>query len=476
MGLMISITPLYKDGQKFAGSDDGKISIPSTSVVNATAMPNGVGGNHPGVNTLLLTQEYYKSNQVTQYEISETLNDLHGTASTITSTQGPVGPVGQTGGVGPIGPSGPAGTNGAQGPAGPSGTNGAQGMSGPVGPQGLQGSPGAPGPIGPLGLQGIVGPAGPQGNAGNNGLQGIQGLLGPQGNVGAVGAAGPAGPVGSSGPAGHGLNNRGNWTTGTIYSTGDYVFSTASAAGATTNSLWVSTFTTTYTSTIIPKTDTANWSELPGLPGPQGPAGPQGTAGAVGTTGAQGSVGAQGSIGVTGPAGSAGPAGPAGGVGPIGPAGNTGPAGPQGSTGAQGPQGNAGVQGAQGPAGSTGPQGPSVYIDTLQSVMTRGNTSTKPMFFAGGGTTSDAYGFVSVTMPADSNPYAYYSMTRAGQVAWNMGIQSNNMFYIGTGGQDGTNGLNPSTIGLMSIDTAGNVTISGNLTVNGNVQSPRFYT
>ena len=346
------------------------------------------------------------------------------------------------------------------------------------------------GPQGPQGIQGVIGPIGPNGINGTNGIIGPQG---PQGFSGINGATGPIGPIGPVGPAGHGLNNRGNWLTGTTYNTGDYVFSTASSNN-TINSLWVGLFTSSYISTTLPKNDTTNWSELQtvagpagpqgitGLTGPSGPAGSNGTIGTngatgpIGPTGPQGITGTTGIQGLSGTNGSVGPQGPAGingtnGInGSVGPAGTsiTGPTGPTGLTGPIGPQGPIGNNGA------TGPQGPSVYIDTLQTVTARGNTTNVPMSIGAFGASADPYGIMSVTAPANTNAYSYYSMTRAGQVAWNIGIDGNNKLFFGYGGVESNQ--NTGSFGTMSVDSSGNVIITGNLTVTGNITSPRFYT
>lgn len=72
----------------------------------------------------------------------------------------------------------------------------------------------------------------------------------------------------------------------------------------------------------IKNAETGEWTSVPAIVGPAGPAGE------------------------TGPQGETGPAGPAGGVGPQGPQGEIGPQGPQGEVGPQGPQGETGPAGA----------------------------------------------------------------------------------------------------------------------------------
>ena len=90
------------------------------------------------------------------------------------------------------------------------------------------------------------------------------------------------------------------------------------------------------------------------------------------------------------------------------------------------------------------------------------------------GASADPYGIMSVTAPANTNAYSYYSMTRAGIVAWNIGIDASNNFFIGVGGVESNNNANSSE--LLSINSSGTVTIAGNLIVTGNITSPRFYT
>lgn len=73
----------------------------------------------------------------------------------------------------------------------------------------------------------------------------------------------------------------------------------------------------------------------------------------------------------------------------------------------------------------------------------------------GGG--DDPFGAVGVTRSADSNTYAYFGMTRSGNVAWATGINSSNSMAFGTG----TTGLN----GVIS-SVAATLTSGGNFTAN----------
>lgn len=108
--------------------------------------------------------------------------------------------------------------------------------------------------------------------SGNPGPQGIQGPQGPQG------VQGPIGPQGIQGPLG--LVNKGSWTSGNSYISGDYVFDTGSSGTNTT--MWVCQSSSSFISTVQPKDDLTNWTEFQA---PQGPPGPQGAVGATGAPG-----------------------------------------------------------------------------------------------------------------------------------------------------------------------------------------------
>ena len=118
--------------------------------------------------------------------------------------------------------------------------------------------------------------------------------------------------------------------------------------------------------------------------GPQGPQGAQGAA-SVGPMGYQGATGTTGPQGATG-RGCAGPQGPQGVAGPQGPAG-----GAQGATGSVGATGIVGATGAQGATGIVGATGIS-SITTAVTTITPGS---------------------SITVPAQSTPVSYYSVTYA---------------------------------------------------------------
>ncbi|HPQ34173.1 MAG TPA: tail fiber domain-containing protein, partial [Tenuifilaceae bacterium] len=182
--------------------------------------------------------------------------------------------------------------------------DGIQGPQGAVGPQGPQGSKGDTGDTGPQGAPGADGvslswlgtftsfPISPSENEAfynqtlgksyiwdgdswelitQDGLQGIQGPVGPQG------------PQGPEGEPGTGLVNQGNWVSGTLYDSGDYVFAESSTTPGV-NSMFICE-TDAYTSTTEPKDDGANWVEFQAPEGPQGPQGETGPAGPQGNPG-----------------------------------------------------------------------------------------------------------------------------------------------------------------------------------------------
>lgn len=75
--------------------------------------------------------------------------------------------------------------------------------------------------------------------------------------------------IGPQGPAGTGLNLRGGWVSGTSYIPGDYVFA-ASVADPSVNSLWICQSSTSFTSTVEPQNDQANWIEFSAPKGEDG--------------------------------------------------------------------------------------------------------------------------------------------------------------------------------------------------------------
>ncbi len=218
-----------------------------------------------------------------------------------TGPQGETGPTGIPGAQGVTGAQGATGNNGLDGATGPKGDTGEQGLmglpgeTGPTGndgPTGLQGETGAQGEIGPTGATGEIGATGPTGVTGPQGLQGPAGLQGPIGPTGADGATGPigltgtdgpTGPTGATGAAGSGLNNRGNWLTGTTYNAGDYVFA-PSSANPSVNTMWIVQGTSSFTSSPTPSSDPVHWIEFQAPAGPQGPTGLLANGNAAGNT------------------------------------------------------------------------------------------------------------------------------------------------------------------------------------------------
>ncbi|TAM97331.1 MAG: hypothetical protein EPN39_11540 [Chitinophagaceae bacterium] len=72
------------------------------------------------------------------------------------------------------------------------------------------------------------------------------------------------------------------------------------------------------------------------------------------------------------------------------------------------------------------------FAQTLQTVTTNGNITNNSIEVAMQGATTDPYGYISVTMPADGNSYSYYGLTRAGNLGMGIGINTSNEFFIGT--------------------------------------------
>ncbi|MHC1703662.1 MAG: tail fiber domain-containing protein [Tenuifilaceae bacterium] len=160
-----------------------------------------------------------------------------------------------------------------------------------TGPQGIQGEAGA---------QGLKGETGDTGNGISSvvdnangtltflftngstyltpnltGPQGIQGIQGETGSQGPAGLKGDKGDKGDQGVPGTGLNNKGEWVTGTTYSPGDYVFSESSASSSV-NTMWIVQASAAFVSNTLPKSDLTNWVEFEAPAGPQGPQGPEG--------------------------------------------------------------------------------------------------------------------------------------------------------------------------------------------------------
>jgi len=82
------------------------------------------------------------------------------------------------------------------------------------------------------------------------------------------------GDKGDKGDAGTGLNNRGNWVTGTTYNPGDYVFATNSSE--TGNSMWIVQAAAAFSSSTEPRLDPTNWIEFQSPRGEKGEPGDSG--------------------------------------------------------------------------------------------------------------------------------------------------------------------------------------------------------
>lgn len=78
------------------------------------------------------------------------------------------------------------------------------------------------------------------------------------------------------------------------------------------------------------------------------------------------------------------------------------------------------------------------------------------------GINSDPYGTIAVTRPADGNSYSYFGMTRSGQVGVNIGVDTSNRFFIGSG----QSGYGTANVGsrVFTVDMSGNV-VATNITL-----------
>lgn len=105
-------------------------------------------------------------------------------------------------------------------------------------------------------------------------------------------SSGTPGPQGPKGDPGAGLTNKGNWSNGSSYISGDYVFAQSSTDANI--SMWICKSPISFISSLQPKSDISNWSEFQAPIGPQGIQGPQGKDGVQGPAGPQGIQGAAG--------------------------------------------------------------------------------------------------------------------------------------------------------------------------------------
>jgi len=101
---------------------------------------------------------------------------------------------------------------------------------------------------------------------------------------------------------------------------------------------------------------------------------------------------------------------------------------------------------------------------------------------ANDGAVSDPYGAISVTRGTQGN-YAYYGMTRAGQIGWGMGISTSNSFIIGRGSSNGGTfsgiDLSLDAGGFMyvgnSITATVNITAGNTIRANAVLSAPAIY-
>lgn len=126
-------------------------------------------------------------------------------------------------------------------------------------------------------------------------------------------------------------------------------------------------------------------------------------------------------------------------------------------------------------------QSSGLYVSKL------GDIVNGTLSIVGDGASSDPYGRLAVTMPADANNYAYLGFTRQGHIGWSMGVDTSDRLFFGQGGGGGTANVLSRP---MTLDTQGNLLINnnpvwhaGNDGVNSTLdagllggQPPSFYT
>lgn len=97
-----------------------------------------------------------------------------------------------------------------------------------------------------------------------------------------------------------------------------------------------------------------------------------------------------------------------------------------------------------------------------------GTVASKGFKAAINGAASDPYAPISVTNIADASNHSYYSLTRSGVVAWNIGITgSGNSLFFGSGGSLTANGDNIASSTVFILDASGNGTLAGAITSKG---------
>ena len=285
-----------------------------------------------------------------------------------------------------------------------------------------------------------------------------------------VGSPGPTGPTGAQGPAGVGLNNQGNWVSGTTYNPNDYVFA-PSSGNPGVNSMWIVQSGSPFVSNSTPSSDPTNWVEFEAPSGPTGaqgaagPTGPQGLPGSVGQAGATGATGANGTNGTNGATGVTGATGPSGvdGVngtnGATGITGPTGTAGTNGATGVTGATGASGVDGINGTNGATGVTGPTGTAGTNGTTGATGATGPSGADGINGTNGSNgATGATGATGPSGANgTNGSNGATGATGATGTAGTNGSNGATGATGatGTAGTNGSNGATGATGATGTAG---------------------
>jgi hypothetical protein len=105
------------------------------------------------------------------------------------------------------------------------------------------------------------------------------------------------------------------------------------------------------------------------------------------------------------------------------------------------------------------------YFDGAGTSVTNIISSEGGIGVAGAGATNDPYGRVSVTRPGDAN-YSYYGLTRQGSLGMGMGIDTSNLFWVGSTNA-GYNGTRSSV--YFQSNTSGDVTAASSL------RAPIFY-
>lgn len=103
---------------------------------------------------------------------------------------------------------------------------------------------------------------------------------------------------------------------------------------------------------------------------------------------------------------------------------------------------------------------------------TTGDFTTTSTFNAlGSGVSSpDGMGPITVTMPADSNSYSYFGITRSSATAIGIGMDNLNAFIIGDGTGRG-NGATITNVKLRMNTATGDLSLLGNISAGGNLSS-----